>query len=42
MVLPLDGLPMFPVAVSLAETTILLVGGWFLFSRLEVKMADEI
>jgi len=42
MVLPLESLPIFPVAVSLAETAILLVAGWFIFSRLEVKMADEI
>ena len=42
MVLPLDGLPPFPVLASLAYTVVLLVGGWLLFSRLEVKMADEI
>ncbi len=43
MILPLDsGLPLFPVAVALVWTVVLLVGGWFLFGRIEARMADEI
>jgi lipopolysaccharide transport system permease protein len=42
MVLPVESLPLRPVAISIAETALLLVFGWFVFSRLEVKMADEI
>ena len=42
MVLPVEAPAALPVLVSLALTALLLVGGWILFSRLEVKMADEI
>ena len=42
MVLPVEAPSATPILVSLAVTAVLLVGGWILFSRLEVKMADEI
>ena len=35
-------LPLTPVLISLGLTTMLLVSGWLLFSRLEARMADEI
>src|SRR5262249_62163569 len=31
-----------PIAVSLVLTPVIALGGWFLFSRLETTMADEI
>ena len=42
MVLPIETLAARPVAISMGLTCALIVIGWFLFSRFEVRMADEI
>ena len=42
VVLPVDSLPLFPVAIALVWTVALLTGGWFLFGRIEARMADDI
>jgi ABC-type polysaccharide/polyol phosphate export permease len=39
---PVHSLPLFPVVVAAVWTIVLLVGGWFLFGRIEARMADEI
>jgi hypothetical protein len=31
-----------PIVISLAETGLLVLAGWWVFSRLEVTMADDI